>query len=1124
MLHTVYSNSYEILRTYLIHTLGTEATHEPFEPIRVVSGSRIINNELMLSIANEQNICAGIDFWTMDNWFHNYVGFGLGAGGQSQEFIWLLWQLLDDQFIQTYPRLNHFFQKRSKHSERDLLRYDLAQNVARVFYKYANYRFDWIIEWMFPKEQSRTVDILKQHYRKQIDKDKLFLEKSEDFTWQKALWEKLGQADNWIGSHTLNMFADWQSLVNKIKLEPSELHFFAPTSVSPLMLPVIKLLSEDPDHHVYVYILNPCQNYWFGSLDSAQSKGANYLRKNAASTRALINRFSQFASDTGAIDQAKPKFLPPTNILTLESLQNLKLTTDSTVERLDLVQDDGQLLHDFQRAILLDDDSILPSEIDTNDRSIRFIRSPTLTREVENIVNIIHSLFYDTSLPNLTPDDILIVTPDIEAAAPIIEATLGTLPDHQRIDYKIVGRNAIDENMTGRALIELGRLLMTPMDLAQLESWLELPIVTQNFNLSLEDLNLIRDWLVTAGFRQGINAAHLQDTRGIPPVIDNGQEHEALDGTLERALERLSWGFVLDESLHNSFDDILPVNRGSQTGIHDVTNDSRLFKTLLTLEQKLQEAHRSYLALGQKASLSELAAWGHHLIELFFSSNSTNQDLIILQGALRAIDPKNLIRDLALGEDSSIEIPATVYWRALEDVLQEEPGYQALTGSVTFTSLKHFRQLPFRVILAFGLNENSTFPGSQHFEEYDLMGVNELKRQDDRDSRSDNRNAFLNLALSARDRFYCSWCIGTDQKNPANPSSVVTEFQHFLSSNLALKNRNANRKAFIEALTITLPLSPASINNFQCNKTQYWKSINKNLLSSLTVAQEHYFQAKELPIVKGPLNKEILGTELDIEELIRFYRNPPVWLERHMGIRQYDDSALDEVPLLGPKDALNMSILSREWLMAFDDGKNVEVLLKEINRNPLAGAINTRTQTYHDRIEQTYQAWLAQKSDLALGKGHHFEKLCQTIEKGHIYNTLVAKNITLYSFSNNEDVLYLCEFETSKSSQIRAKIRMALLNFLLDRPIGLKLYSLTGEISTIVPPSKDLATKIFIFLLDVLEKTIEQITYVATPTRKGWSSNEERASILWRGSDWHEGKVLADSITEQFNLILKQLD
>ena len=109
MLHTVYSNSYEILRTYLMHSIGAKTTQSTLEPIRIISGSRLINNELMLSIAKEQGICAGIDFWTMNNWFRNYLGFGLSEGGQSQKFIWLLWTLLDDDFIQAHPRLKKYF-------------------------------------------------------------------------------------------------------------------------------------------------------------------------------------------------------------------------------------------------------------------------------------------------------------------------------------------------------------------------------------------------------------------------------------------------------------------------------------------------------------------------------------------------------------------------------------------------------------------------------------------------------------------------------------------------------------------------------------------------------------------------------------------------------------------------------------------------------------------------------------------------------------------------------------------------------------------------------------------------------------------------------------------------------
>ena len=135
MLYTIYSNSYEVLRACLIESFGTEGQRKPFEPIRIISGSRLINNELMLSIAREKGICSGFEFWTIDNWFFNYVGFGLGVGGHSQEFIWLLWRLLDDEFIGSHPRLCNYFKSHEQHINRDLLRYQLAKELASVFYK-----------------------------------------------------------------------------------------------------------------------------------------------------------------------------------------------------------------------------------------------------------------------------------------------------------------------------------------------------------------------------------------------------------------------------------------------------------------------------------------------------------------------------------------------------------------------------------------------------------------------------------------------------------------------------------------------------------------------------------------------------------------------------------------------------------------------------------------------------------------------------------------------------------------------------------------------------------------------------------------------------------------------------
>lgn len=1117
MLHTVYSNSYEILRAYLMHSIGANNSQSALKPIRIISGSRLINNELMLSIAKEKGICAGIDFWTINNWFRNYLGYGLSEGGQSQAFIWQLWELLDDDFIQSDERLRKHFEHREKVMDRDLLRYELAKNVATVFEKYIHYRFDWVFDWTFPKETSGTVETLKEYTQKQGSYE---LKESNfpHLSWQKRLWEEIGKKESMTLRRTLNMFGDSNQLEKKVGSEPQELHFFVPSNVSPLMLPVLKSLADSERHDVYAYLLNPCQNYWFGSNDHSQSKVSDYLRKNAASTRATINRFNQFAREEKFNQNL------PIDILTKSSLQRLGISTFSEIDRVDLAPNDDALLHDFQRSILLDNTEELPTEIDAKDRSIRFIKSPTAAREVENVVNVIHALFNDPSLPDLKADDILVVTPDIETVAPAIEATFSTLPESQRIAYKIVGQNAIDENMTGRALIELGRLFMTPMNINQLESWLELPFVTKNLKLSLEDLNIIRDWLVTAGFRQGINDEHIQNTRHIELTTENNEPHEALDGTLERALERLSWGFVLDQNERESFEDVLPVSNGVDTRFNTVNTEKRIFQTLLMLENKLKEAHRLYMELGDRANIDDIAKWAHGLIDLFFT-NSSSTDKIALQSSLRVINPTSAM--VSESEESTEDdqepamdliISPAVYWRALEDTLGEEPTRQAISGAVTFAPLKLFRQIPFRVILAIGLNENSSFPGTQHFEEYDLMGVSELKRQDDRDSRSDNRNVFLNLALSARDRFYCSWCIGTDQKNPANPSPVVTEFMDFLASNV---QSNADTPTKLKALTTQLPLSPASSRNFTNDETRYWQSVDGGLLQSLESALKTNFQSPEEPIVTGTVSVERFKGQLNIEELIAFYKSAPKWLEKQLMIKDYDDTATEEVPLIAPRDALSMTILSNQWLQAFEEGQTIDDLTVELERNPLVGAVNTRSIVYRDELQKRYDAWCAQKELLSDAQSHMFEHLAIDVH-GKYFNELVANNVTLWSFDDDKDSLYYSDICLSDSGLRRAVFRVMLLRLLVNKPIGLKVYNLKNEnwIKSDAPDI-DISTKAFSLWFDAMEAAIRQITYIDKKPASNPKYDTEPTSIIWRGADLDAAQRRAKEAYDEFDALIK---
>lgn len=113
--------------------------------------------------------------------------------------------------------------------------------------------------------------------------------------------------------------------------------------------------------------------------------------------------------------------------------------------------------------------------------------------------------------------------------------------------------------MAARALVDLGKLLMDGITLDRLNAWLELPIAAQSLGLTLDDLNILHDWLRTAGFRAGLNNRHFKATH---PEANDALLTEASDGTLERAIERLSWGYVLDEGTDACPCDILPVEHG----------------------------------------------------------------------------------------------------------------------------------------------------------------------------------------------------------------------------------------------------------------------------------------------------------------------------------------------------------------------------------------------------------------------------------------------------------------------------------------------------------------------------------------------------------------------------------
>ena len=70
-------------------------------------------------------------------------------------------------------------------------------------------------------------------------------------------------------------------------------------------------------------------------------------------------------------------------------------------------------------------DAGAPELFDEADDSLRFVGAPSAARELEGLVDWLQAQFQAD--PTLTPSDVLVVTPDISAAAPLIDQVFGSL-------------------------------------------------------------------------------------------------------------------------------------------------------------------------------------------------------------------------------------------------------------------------------------------------------------------------------------------------------------------------------------------------------------------------------------------------------------------------------------------------------------------------------------------------------------------------------------------------------------------------------------------------------------------------------------------------------------------------
>lgn len=981
MIHTYYSNAFEVLWEILRTNLEWDAKErreagglEPlFAEDRILIPSRAVAARLTQLLAESEGICAGVKFISSNEFFESLKWYPAANSLSGRVLDWVVWRwLANDGFVGRFPRLERFLKGKSG-SER----YKLALRVSQLLTKYASYRLDWLLRWTDESAVSPAV-FPEAALSIAMREEEATLARHPDFPWQKALWQEIvkeaqraSESDSGEGGWRRALQFQHIERVLSNSPEGENLHVFLPFTVPPLMLPFLKEIGKRGT--VRLYLMQPANGFWFDAAAEAGTPALEYLRRNAASSRATLDRLWRFTADVPPPAEALPDARGEVANVPAEKpfsflrnrLQDLRADEEGETDSfyLRFAGDEAPtLLTRAQDSLLCADEGDLfeRSMPDPSDRSVRFVEAPKPVREAESLVDYLTELFAED--PTLTPSDVLVTTPDVATFAPVLEGVLTALPPERRLPFRMVGKPLSMENSAAPALLQLLDLLSGLTTLSAFESWLELPVVGESLGLTFGDLSILREWVNDAGFREGLSEAQLAAqseklSASFGGAYGEAERRGALDGTLSRALERLSAGFLFDESPAVDWAGTLPVRR-SRAHYERVSDRPDLLETLLTLYKRLEDARVAWNAVNEGAPGARAwAAFTETVVNDFFAGadvKAAREELLGVVAHLRI--------DMEEGIGSETPVDYQTFRAALGASFGDPVTGAMPRDAVTVADMSTFRGLPYRVVACLGLSENSSFPGLSNFEEFDLMGltaagpkgeIRSLRRPGDRDSRADNRNVFADLFRSARSNFYVSWSIGTDPAQPALPSVVVEELERFLLTLLPESTPS-------DALRVRLPLTSVAEENFRPEGLRFWTNRDPELFAAVEVARLTDRRGDPSPFADDAVLAPPEDGTVRWQEFLRFWTSPGKWLSGRTGVREKDFETSEETGVTPAKSRLEEVMRKRLLRGLFEEGADVARATRLLAENPVYGDPGVRGWWFDEEIaeaDELSQTW-----------------------------------------------------------------------------------------------------------------------------------------------------------------------
>lgn len=865
------ANRVENLLAYLLAELRA-AQGDPMRSEVIMVQNPGMATWLARNLADRFGVCAGVEFLFPRRVIQRAFAAALGEDAwqvhafDQERLVWRILARLPELLeLPAFARLSSYLRR----DPGDRKRVQLARRIAAVFDQYALYRPEMVLAW----------------------------DQGQDDDWQAILWREVGRDHDPVHVAALmaRFFAATEG-ANQLVGLPPRLCCFGISNLPPLYLQVLERLGQFIP--VHFFLLQPTAEF-FGDIHSRREiDRALARRRDHTEDSLLLQEGHPLLASMGRMGR---------------DFQQLLLETTQFQDQSDFREPERKtMLAELQRDMLRlvhrghGDVASLPLAPDDDSIAIHACHGPM--REVEILRDQLMGLL-DRD-PTLLPDDIVVMMPDVETYAPLIEATFSS-EGQRHLPFAIADRRFRGASPAIDAFFRVLDLVGGRAGHAEILDLLALPPIHERFGIEASELETLSDWVASAGIRWGIDAEHRASFD--QPASDQN--------TWRFGFRRLLLGYALpvEDAL---FEGVLPRDQVEGLEARLLGRFAHFAAVLFACLERLQQRHavvdwQALLldVLNQMVAAKGESEWQHQQLR-------------------QALD--HLVEEAgSAGFSGPIELVALR--GLLEDRIEyENEGWNFMAEGITFCAMVPMRSIPFKVVAMIGMNDGA-FPRAQRPDSFDKITAS--PRLGDRSRRSEERYLFLEALLAARERLILTY-VGQDivDNAPLPPSVLVGELIDCLAQSFHIPGETVgDRGAMERRLVLRHPMQGFNPIYFDPSRRPELFSFSKSYFQGACA----FVEARQAttPLFSAPFPAVEPQARIALDDLVEFFSKPMEWLLRQrlgFTLKTYERTLEEREPLsLERLEAYEAGSRLLEHLLAGHDPGQAHELIRAGGNLPL---------------------------------------------------------------------------------------------------------------------------------------------------------------------------------------------